>query len=56
VLKGLALTDRLVNSPPDSLTSGDVVHVAGPAAPASAERRAKSAEEAEAVGPEPKQH
>jgi RND family efflux transporter MFP subunit len=29
VLKGLSLTDRVVNSPPDSLSAGDIVRVAG---------------------------
>ena len=29
VIKGLTLADRVVNSPPDSLTAGDTVHVAG---------------------------
>jgi len=29
VVKGLSMTDRLVNSPPDSLATGDVVRVAG---------------------------
>lgn len=29
VLKGLNVSDRLVNSPPDSLATGDTVHVAG---------------------------
>jgi RND family efflux transporter MFP subunit len=29
VIKGLTLTDRVVNSPPDSLANGDVVHIAG---------------------------
>jgi RND family efflux transporter MFP subunit len=29
VLKGLSLTDRVVNSPPDSLSAGDTVRIAG---------------------------
>ena len=29
VLKGLTLTDRVVNSPPDSLSAGDTVRIAG---------------------------
>jgi membrane fusion protein, multidrug efflux system len=29
VVKGLALSDRVINSPPDSLATGDKVHVAG---------------------------
>ena len=61
VLKGLALTDRLVNSPPDSLTSGDVVRIAAPPPsparpPANAEHSGGPGEEAEAGGPETKQH
>jgi hypothetical protein len=28
VVKGLKLSDRVVNSPPDSLAAGDVVHIA----------------------------
>jgi RND family efflux transporter MFP subunit len=34
VVKGLSASDRVVNSPPDSLSDGDVVHVAGPSSPA----------------------
>ena len=29
MLKGLTLTDRVVNSPPDSLSAGDTVRIAG---------------------------
>jgi RND family efflux transporter MFP subunit len=29
VVKGLTLSDRVVNSPPDSLAAGDTVHIAG---------------------------
>jgi RND family efflux transporter MFP subunit len=29
VVKGLSASDRVINSPPDSLAAGDVVHVAG---------------------------
>jgi RND family efflux transporter MFP subunit len=58
VLKGLVLTDRLVNSPPDSLATGDVVRITAspPAAAANAERPANTGGEAEAGAPEPKQH
>ena len=58
VLKGLALTDRLVNSPPDSLATGDVVRITAspPATAANAERPANTGSEAEAGAPEPKQH
>jgi hypothetical protein len=34
VVSGLELSDRVINSPPDSLAAGDVVHVAGPSGPA----------------------
>jgi RND family efflux transporter MFP subunit len=33
VLSGLAASDHVVNSPPDSLAAGDSVHVAGPSGP-----------------------
>jgi hypothetical protein len=33
VVDGLMLSDRVVNSPPDSLGSGDVVRIAGHPAP-----------------------
>jgi RND family efflux transporter MFP subunit len=58
VLKGLALTDRLVNSPPDSLATGDVVRITAspPATAANAERPANRGSEAEAGAPETKQH
>ena len=42
VLTGLALSERLVNSPPDSLATGDVVRVAAPAAAANTERRLRA--------------
>jgi hypothetical protein len=29
VIKGLTVSDRLVNSPPDSLSTGDTIRVAG---------------------------
>jgi multidrug efflux pump subunit AcrA (membrane-fusion protein) len=56
VLTGLALSERLVNSPPDSLATGDVVRIAAPSAAANTERPANPGEEAEAAAPEPKQH
>jgi RND family efflux transporter MFP subunit len=56
VLTGLALSERLVNSPPDSLATGDVVRVAAPAAAANTERPTPPGDEAEAAAPEPKQH
>jgi RND family efflux transporter MFP subunit len=56
VLTGLGPTERLVNSPPDSLATGDVVRVVAPspAAAANSERPANTGGEAES--PEPKQH
>jgi RND family efflux transporter MFP subunit len=57
VLTGLALSERLVNSPSDSLATGDVVRIAAPAAAANTEERpTPPGEEAEAAAPEPKQH
>jgi RND family efflux transporter MFP subunit len=58
VLTGLTLSERLVNSPPDSLATGDVVRIAAPApaAAANGERPANAGEEAEAAAPEPKKH
>jgi hypothetical protein len=57
VLKGLALTDRLVNSPPDSLTSGDVVRIASPPpSPANPEHAVSPGEEAEAGLPKSKKN
>jgi hypothetical protein len=58
VVKGLALTDRLVNSPPDSLTTGDVVRIAAPPPPtnASTEHPKGHGEEPEEAAPESKQH
>ncbi|HMJ27666.1 MAG TPA: efflux RND transporter periplasmic adaptor subunit [Xanthobacteraceae bacterium] len=41
VLKGLTPSDRVVNSPPDSLSDGDVVHFAGEPAQASKEARSR---------------
>ena len=29
VIKGLTMSDRLVNSPPDSLSTGDTIRIAG---------------------------
>ena len=56
VLTGLALSERLVNSPPDSLATGDVVRIAAPAAAGNGERPANPGEEAEAGAPALKQH
>src|SRR5262249_17236886 len=56
VLKGLALTARLVNRPPDPLATGDVVRLAAPApAAANAERPPNTGGEGEAGAPE-KEH
>ena len=48
VIQGLKLSDRLVNSPPDSLGAGDKVHIAGHQPGARIEDVAKA--------PEPPQH
>jgi RND family efflux transporter MFP subunit len=37
IVEGLKASDRVINSPSDSLANGDVVHVAGQAGPSSAE-------------------
>jgi membrane fusion protein, multidrug efflux system len=47
VLSGLSSSDRIINSPPDSLAAGDIVHVAG---------QLSAGEENVATGPESKQH
>ena len=52
VLTGLALSERLVNSPPDSLATGDVVRIAAPAAAANTERPTPPGEEARRAGAE----
>jgi RND family efflux transporter MFP subunit len=57
VLKGLTVSDRVVNSPPDSLADGDVVRIAGQSGPGSEKVGASgSSSENLAVGPEAKQH
>jgi len=58
VVQGLKLSDRLINSPPDSLTTGDVVRIAASPPPtnASAEHPRGQGEEPGEAGPEPKQH
>jgi RND family efflux transporter MFP subunit len=45
VVKGLSASDRVINSPPDSLSTGDVVHVAEPSpAPAKSAANASPVE------------
>ena len=59
VVKGLKLSDRLVNSPPDSLATGDKVHIAGqppPAAGASEGRAGNAGGEDVAAAPPSKPH
>jgi multidrug efflux pump subunit AcrA (membrane-fusion protein) len=58
VVKGLSPSDRVVNSPPDSLAAGDLVHIAGQSAPTSENvgQSAKSGSENLAVAPETKPH
>jgi len=58
ILKGLTLSDRVVNSPPDSLSAGDVVRIAGQQAGASgsAAQPSDAAGEDVAAAPGAKQH
>jgi RND family efflux transporter MFP subunit len=58
ILKGLTLSDRVVNSPPDSLSAGDVVRIAGQQAGAngSAGQPSDPAGEDVAAAPGAKQH
>ena len=58
ILKGLTLSDRVVNSPPDSLSAGDVVRIAGQQAGASgsAGQPSDAAGEDVAAAPGAKQH
>jgi len=53
VLKGLTAEDRVVNSPPDSLAAGDLVHVAGQP-PAKVGQSANPSNEDLAAAPAPK--
>jgi RND family efflux transporter MFP subunit len=59
VIRGLTLADRVVNSPPDSLTAGDTVHIAGEQPGASSGNVGQvvnPASEDVAAAPESKQH
>ncbi len=59
VVKGLMPSDRVVNSPPDSLATGDLVRIAGEQSGANnpdVGRRGNSAGEDVAAAPEAKQH
>jgi RND family efflux transporter MFP subunit len=56
VVQGLTLSDRLVNSPPDSLASGDKVRVAGAPAGAGANAPQGSAGAEETAAPAAKPH
>jgi RND family efflux transporter MFP subunit len=59
VVQGLSLSDRLVNSPPDSLATGDKVRVAGPSAEGGGtggQTNNASGEDAAAEPPEAKSH
>jgi RND family efflux transporter MFP subunit len=53
VLTGLALSERIVNSPPDSLAAGDLVRIAAPVA-TNAKHLENEGEEGEAAPPEQK--
>jgi RND family efflux transporter MFP subunit len=57
VVNGLTTSDRVVNSPPDSLATGDVVHIAGQSGPSSENlgQSAKPGSENLAVAPHLKQ-
>ncbi len=62
VVKGLTLSDRVVNSPPDSLAAGDVVRIAGQQAVSGSRKAGQSAnpaptnEDVAAAPPDSKQH
>jgi RND family efflux transporter MFP subunit len=58
VVKGLTVSDRVVNSPPDSLAAGDVVRVAGEsgAAAGNVGQSAPPGDEDIAAAPTPKPH
>jgi hypothetical protein len=59
VVQGLSLSDRLVNSPPDSLATGDKVRVSGPSAEGGGtggQTNNASGEDAAAEPPEAKSH
>jgi RND family efflux transporter MFP subunit len=53
VVKGLTVSDRLVNSPPDSLATGDTVRIVGPPAPNAPQVGNKASEDV-ATAPESK--
>jgi RND family efflux transporter MFP subunit len=54
VLKGLTASDRVVNSPPDSLSAGDVVRIAGENSTSTVNHSANSASDDLASAPETK--
>jgi len=58
VLKGLAVSDRVVNSPPDSLAEGDIVRIAAQPAAGGANSGQSAAPDSEnvAAAPESKPH
>jgi RND family efflux transporter MFP subunit len=56
VLKGLTVSDRLVNSPPDSLATGDTVRIAGQPAAGSANAGQPGSGADIAAAPESKPH
>jgi RND family efflux transporter MFP subunit len=53
ILKGLLPTDRVINSPPDSLTDGEVVSIVNPGPPQSGELASTSGTRAEAPAADP---
>jgi RND family efflux transporter MFP subunit len=56
VVKGLTLADRVVNSPPDSLAAGDLVHIVAQPAGGNAGQSANPSSDDVAVAPQPKPH
>jgi RND family efflux transporter MFP subunit len=56
VVQGLKLSDRVVNSPPDSLAAGDIVHIAGQSGSGSPGQAVNQSNEDLAAPPETKPH
>jgi RND family efflux transporter MFP subunit len=56
VVKGLTLTDRVVNSPPDSLSAGELVHIAAQPSGANAVQSANPSGKDAAAAPETREH
>jgi RND family efflux transporter MFP subunit len=56
VVQGLKLSDRVVNSPPDSLAAGDIVHIAGQSGSGTPGQAVNQSNEDLAAAPETKPH